>query len=323
MLMALRVKRKITTISTPKIPTKTKKVTRSKKRKVDPVCDIDMELGSHSSLLDGKFPDKFSDPSGGVSLTTMKALLQEQSKSIISNANQRFDELDSKITGQNEKITELETEIHSLKTSQAQLTLENEFLWKEVLRNNLVFSGLKDSNDETRDDTKMIIQDLLKSVSGKNIDFDIAYRVGNFSNDRNRPIKVKFFSTSQTEEILANKRIFRAPIYVNPDLPRMTRRDHAVLRHHKKKLISEGTDPSEIKIEWDKKKMRVRDLAFSVIDGKIKRNVHGSPVINNKKAQSSTSQSKTRLSNGTGQQDSMDFSSSSSKSQTNFLWTSM
>ena len=200
-------------------------------------------------LIPPPIPLSLTSTGDPITIATLKLLLAENAETVTKSVNvtvhQKFEQqnlkleqLSNLIQSQNEIIHTLESECRSLQISQQQLASENEYLWKEVLRPNLVFAGIQDDETEDREQTRQKIARVLKSSPGLDFPFDIAYRVGNYVYGKCRPIKVKFLSIDKRDTVWANRHQLRPPIYVNEDLPRMTRRDHAVLRKHKKTIIA-------------------------------------------------------------------------------------
>lgn len=260
--MAAPLKRKIATLNTTPTLPKPKRSKISKKQLF--TISEDMS-GSRSSLPDPHSPP-MSDPDGVVTVSLLQQLLSQQSKSLIEEISKT---IHTKVSELTETIAKQDATIQSLEKSNQAIVHENEFLWREVLKPNLVFSGLLDKLNETREETFQIASTILKNTSGQVAPFDTAYRVGNFSDGKCRPIKIRFTSMAVRDEIWRNRFSFKKPIFVNEDLPRMTRRDHAILRGQKKEMISKGVDPSQIKINWNRKTIQHGPNRLRVTNGLI------------------------------------------------------
>lgn len=222
-----------------------------------------------SAVQNAAFNFASSVNSNAVTVEVLKSLLSETVESVNKNVDQKFDNINESLLKQNQRIIDLEKEVLELKGSMSQITSENEYLWKEVLRPNLILVGVQDSEGE---DKQKLIQSVSKllNFNGSQVTFDCVFRIGNYSPGRNRPIKIKFYSVSDREFVFENRAKFKAPIFINEDLPRVTRRDHAVLRHAKKKMIAEGSDAKSVKINWVKKSILSGSSLFKIINGEVK-----------------------------------------------------
>jgi hypothetical protein len=194
-------------------------------------------------------------------------------KELLANANQelgqKIDSIKASVQIQSEKLETLECEFDAMKKSFTEITRENELLWREVLRNNLVITGLKENRGESRECLYQEIGKLLYEMAGDDGNFDSAFRMGAFSEGRSRPIKVKFTSTSQRDWIWENR--FKAPhlIYINEDLPKVTRKDHATLRNQRKQLIAKGVEPKQIRVNWSRKTITAEGRTQSIVKGEL------------------------------------------------------
>lgn len=217
-------------------------------------------------------PFNFGGPSANSAVVTvdvLKSLLSETVASVNKNIDEKFLNMNEVLLNQNKKIIALESEVQQLKSSVVQVSTENEYLWKEVLRPNLILAGIQDSENENK---QMLSQQVSKLLifNGSQIKFDSVFRIGNYSTGRNRPIKIKFNNTSDREFVFENRAKFKAPIFINEDLPRITRRDHAVLRQTKRKMIAEGSDPKNVKINWIRKSINCGSSLFILENGNMK-----------------------------------------------------
>lgn len=252
-------------------PSKSKRSTKTTVAIAKQVFDqMAAKNGPHPSLPESKSPPKItSGPSGGVSYDVLKTLLDEQTMTINRSMAEKFDDLTAKVLNQSDKIVELESKVNSLEKDNQSIKKENEQLWKEICRPNLVFMGIKDQLGETREDLKSKVKQIIKITLNKEINFDTAFRVGNYTNDKMRPVKVKFLTVSERDEVADSRRQFKPPVYINDDLPLSVRRDHAILRNQKKQLIAEGADPKAIKIDWDRKRMQFGTKIGNIVNGNI------------------------------------------------------
>jgi regulator of replication initiation timing len=181
----------------------------------------------------------------------------------------KFDKLEQSFTHHQEKIDELETEVDVLKKTVSKMTSENEQLWKEITKLNLVFSGVHENVNESMNDLYSIVSRIMREVMGEKCEFDTAHRVGKVMQNVTRPIKVRFFSMSQRNAIWMSRFNAKRPIFINEDLPLSTRKDHGVMRQKKKLLLNNGYSTKEIRMDWKKKVIQTVDSSFLVKDGVV------------------------------------------------------
>ena len=89
-------------------------------------------------------------------------------------------------------------------------------------RNNIRIFGIKDSRNETLQQTEYIVRELLRSKLGLNFgpsEFDICHRIGKFSTDADRAIIVRFIYRKSKIITMANrKKLARSGISIVEDL---------------------------------------------------------------------------------------------------------
>lgn len=185
-----------------------------KKRKISPnqntVVDSDseneiMELNSVSSIPEN----------APLTVAVLSKLLLENSIKVTEKIDQRFDSLDKSLVAQSSKLSELEEELQTVKESLHKVSSENQQLWKELSKLNLIFSGLKDVEFEQPDELYSKVSHVIRT----DFSFDTAHRVGRRNGNLPRPIKVRFLSVLQRNNVLTNRFNVRHPIYINEDLP--------------------------------------------------------------------------------------------------------
>lgn len=148
------------------------------------------------------------------------------------------------------------------------MTTENELLWCQLSKINLVFGGIPDSDKETNNDLCAKISNVIKYVTGSDIQFDTAYRVGKPTHTGQRPVKVRFLSMYDRNLIYESRFKASRPTFINEDLPFSMRRDHGLMRQRRKALIDSGFAAKQIKMDWNKKMVSTKDVRFVIKDGK-------------------------------------------------------
>jgi len=229
-------------------------------------------------------PDKNSQEQAQVIPETQTPLSNDPMLNLILNTSKMgFQNLEKKVDEKFEKFEEKLKIVESLTTrmsdqetkvdwlvSENKLLLdelnvvksENELLAKEIRKQNLVFVGLDDYENETVDQLYKKVSDILNSVAGRVINIDITYRVGKFVINKCRPIRIRFISLWDRETVYGQRKNLRHPFYLNEDLPFVTMRDHAILRKQKNELVNDGKNAS---IDWKNKTLRVNDIGIQKI----------------------------------------------------------
>jgi archaellum component FlaC len=244
----------------------------SKKRKkgskkddlLDPLDNYESEMLSESE-------ESISDDAP-LTAALLKSLLNINTQSItdrIDKLDNNFQNVETLFRVQEERIVELKEEVAGLQNTVEKINTENELLWKEIHKMNLVFSGVHDSDKESLDQLYSTISRIIRNVSGGDITFDLGHRVGKFRMGSCRPIKVRFLSMFQRDSVFANRFKSQKPVYINEDLPRGMRRDNGLMRNKKRELVANGYDPKGIKMDWNKKSIQTNDSIFKIKDGEM------------------------------------------------------
>jgi len=148
-----------------------------------------------------------------------------------------------------------ENQIKFLSDEMTKLQNENERLNIELGKLNLIYHGIPDSKDES---STLLFEKLDPIIGGNNI--DTAWRLGKFSDNMCRPVKVRFISLYARENAFQNRKKFKPPTYVNPDLPKSTRMLHSSLRKMKSDAIANG---QRAEILWNQNIIRIDGIAVS------------------------------------------------------------
>jgi hypothetical protein len=221
------------------------------------------------------------------SLNQISQLLDSKLSENAKTLHARFDNLDKSISLQNVKIGELETEVDTLKTTVTKMTQENELLWRELCKVNLVFCGIPERQNETNDELFDKVAKVIHVAVGRNINFDTAHRIGKSINHFARPIKVRFISLFERNEIYASRFNVKRPTFINEDLPHSLRKDYSEMRKKRTELIANGYDFKQIRMDWNRKVIRTGDAVFYV-------NQPGSSLPTSSGVQNLTTKSSTR-----------------------------
>jgi len=141
---------------------------------------------------------------------------------------------------------------------------DTELIEREVKKLNLVILGLADFDTQSIDQLKEQVAKLVLGLTGKQIETDTVHRLGKYQLGNNRPVKVRFLSLTDRDLVWSNRLNSNPPIFVNEDLPFVTRKDFAILRKKSKELKEKG---ETVSIQWNNKTITSGTAAFQVSNG--------------------------------------------------------
>lgn len=152
-------------------------------------------------------------------------------------------------------------ELTVLRETVSQLKSDNEYLTKELLKVNLVISGIEDYETESYDDLFSEVVKTFKNICDEKVYIDKVYRLGKYRSDFCRAVKVRFCKMSDRDLIWSCRMQSKNPIFINEDLPASTRKAHAILRKKRNEAIKEG---KTVKIDWTKKTIIINGKSLTV-----------------------------------------------------------
>jgi archaellum component FlaC len=236
-------------INTPGIKTSIKKTRQaSKKLKLSNNSNFDV-----TNNMDSANP-------GSLTLNQIAQLLDTK----LNPLHTRFDNLDKSLELQNERIKELESEVQTLKSTVQKVSNENELLWRELYKVNLVFCGVPERPNESSEELSNKVSKVIHDTVGKNFHFDTAHRIGKSVNQYPRPIKVRFMSIFERNEVYTKRFNVSRPTFINEDLPLTTRKTHSEMRKKRKELLENGYPFKQITMDWVHGAIRTGDSVFYV-----------------------------------------------------------
>ncbi|OXA54130.1 hypothetical protein Fcan01_10251 [Folsomia candida] len=199
-----------------------------------------------------------------ITIGILTQLLNDNTKILTS----RFDNLDTSVALHKEKLDELESEVKNLKIKVSETTGENERLWCELSKINLIFSGIPERINESQKDLFDQVANVIKAT-GHTYNFDTAYRIGKPSKNSTRPIKVRFLSLFERNEVYGNRFKVNKPTFINEDLPASLRNDHRILRQKRSQLRNLGYDAKQIHVDWSKRTINSGESSFYLLNGNL------------------------------------------------------
>jgi len=228
---------------------------------------------------DSSTDDSFYDVSG---LTPdeidVKSLLlslnKKMDKNLQASKNIRKDVSDLKktINSHGMRLDKAETGISRLESAVDHINGENELIQTELKKVNLILCGVDDDPHETEPQLHSKNMGVFAIVTPHNFPIDTYYRLGNYSDTRKRPIKVRFLSIAQRNIVYDNRSKLSPPLYTNEDLPYNTRRASSILRNKKKEAMANGTSPDEVTINYKLMQITIKNQPYciqSLVTGKI------------------------------------------------------
>lgn len=226
----------------------------------------------HSSFPPGS-PAVTMGSKDQVTVDILKALLSENESKVTSNLSAKLDsgnkELKAILETQNSRISVLESSSSHLQQSIAALKEENDILWRQVTKNNLIFSGVPDNPNEANSVLSKLIRSFIVKHTNLNVEIESAFRLGKFLSGKTRSIKVAFLNVRDRDAIWKSRNQFRPPLYINEDLPKSVQKEHTILKQKKRELILQGYKPEDIKINYNRRFLQFLGLVYYVQNDQI------------------------------------------------------
>jgi len=137
----------------------------------------------------------------------------------------KFEEID-------ENLAEMDEELMTIKQRM-------EWMERETKKLNAVITGIR---EEEQEQICSKISELFANTLGtKEVTVEAEYRIRKKSEDRARPIKVKFRSLNDKNEVMAfRKKLKGTTIYVNNDMTKLEKENSKLLHKHFKDAKEKG-----------------------------------------------------------------------------------
>lgn len=237
----------------------------------------------NSSTLSDRLRSKMNSSTDTVedsSADSMQNLFRDFESRISAKIDASTKTIQSSITKINESLAIQRNDIDVLKSEMSSLACKTdkfamsvnktednyETLDREVRKINLIFSGLADSVDETVESLHRNVASIILHITGNQVNFDIATRIGSLNNHRTRQVKVRFHRMENREFVWNSRKNTKPPIFINEDLPFTMRRDFAVIRKKAKDLKDQNV---KCEINWSKRTITTDSDKLFVNEGKI------------------------------------------------------
>lgn len=144
------------------------------------------------------------------------------------------------IKAQNTAIENLNEKMEGLEQVVADVTRENELLYRSLNKNNLIISGIKEVGNETGDTILQTIKERISNKLGKNMDVYNAYRMGLKAANEPRPVKFTVLDPRDRDYLWGNKKKLGHPFYVSEDLHKNERKRNGKIIKFVKEKKGEG-----------------------------------------------------------------------------------
>lgn len=201
--------------------------------------------------------------------TENKADISAATKSLSDEFKVSSNEIKSALASHNNRIKTLEVNSSLLQQNVIALKEENELLWKQVTKNNLIISGITDLPNESTNSLSKLVVGIIKKHTNLDVEIESIYRLGKFLSGKQRSIKVTFARLTDRNSVWKAKGQFRPPIYINEDLPKSVQKEHSILKHKKRELIQQGYKPEDIQINYNKRFLQFQGLVYYIQNDRI------------------------------------------------------
>jgi septation ring formation regulator EzrA len=163
--------------------------------------------------------------------------LQSSTNSIDEKLEKIKAEMDGKIETHDTEISQLRHDVTTLSETVHKIISENDNVYFELNKLNLIISGLPDSVSETPDQLAQTVKPLLNRFTSKPINIDCAFRLGKFSTKYPRRVKIRLSSLSERNMIWSHREKAPPLLYINEDLSPNVRQKQAQLRQQKREIL--------------------------------------------------------------------------------------
>lgn len=227
-----------------------------KKREISTITDTnghnESASSSSSSILDESNATKRSKQSDS-SYDKLTAMLDGINIKL-DNLNKKTDKIDDidkaikefkeGLTKTNSNVLKLQQDVddisEGLENVQKEVTTiktDRDAIETEVKKINLIMSGIGDEDNEPESLLRSKVQNEINSiVTTENVKIDTVSRLGRYSKDKTRLIKVRFATMRERDLVWKNHTKTQPPVFINLDLPKNTLKVHAELRKKQREL---------------------------------------------------------------------------------------
>lgn len=190
---------------------------------------------------------------------------------LISDLNKKVDDMNLLIrtstTEHSSRLNYIENDQANLREEVTHLRRINERLIVELREKNLIFIGVADSENEHTNKLMEDIANIILQTTGISIKIDFAFRIGTYQTSATRPVKVKFLTLTDRNNVYEKRSSVSSNIVIKEDKPFTMRRDQALLWNKKDELQKQGLSST---INYKKRQLETTDGdTFIVENGEI------------------------------------------------------
>lgn len=180
---------------------------------------------------------------------------------ILPQVNKKLKKITSAIKSQNAAIEILNEKVQNLEQTVAEVTQENEILYRNLNKNNLIITGIIEKSTETGNSLIESINELIKNKIGKEMNLYNAYRIRSKPTSEPRQVKVTFIDPREREHLWTNKKLLGHPHYVNEDLHKNERIRNGKIMKFVKEKKEEG---KTVLYNFRKRRVKVNDTNYQL-----------------------------------------------------------
>jgi len=177
------------------------------------------------------------------------------------NKLQKLDTIIEQLKNNSAVLTDLTTKNKVLTQEVSELKKANEQLSYELKKQQLIFVGLPDSNENPEN---TVLQFIENELGIRDVEIDTCYRMGKVDKNKSRPIKVRFVKQKDRNQIWHARLRLNKPYYVNEDLIYQTRWDRKIISNARAAAFREG---KKTDVNWARKQITIDEISYEVING--------------------------------------------------------
>lgn len=178
---------------------------------------------------------------------------------ILPRVNKKLKKMSSAIKAQNAAIEVLNEKVETLEKTVAEVTNENEILYRNLNKSNLIITGITEKENESSGTIAESINELLGDKIGKEMNLHNAYRMGPKSTSEPRQVKVTFLDPRERDFLWMNKKLLGHPYYISEDLHKNERIRNGKIMKFVKEKRGEG---KTVLYNFRKQQVKVNETVY-------------------------------------------------------------
>lgn len=126
---------------------------------------------------------------------------------ILARVNKKLKKMSSAIKAQNAAIKVLNEKVETIENTVAEVTNENEILYRNLNKSNFIITGITEKENESSSTIAESINELLADKVGKEMKLRNAHRKGPKSTSEPRQVKITFLDPRESDFLWKNKKL--------------------------------------------------------------------------------------------------------------------